>query len=398
MSRTCPFRTKKCKIMDIGAKKQEKRGVFPKNDVILRNSQGSNGQNKNKRYLNRKNKIKKNIKSFISIASCSSPKFSFSVCKNETNVKESLNNNNLNNFDNNIYNLLNNNKKIVTKLKKNKYKKNNISYTNNNFNINFNNVFFCSSRPISGQHSNNMISDNINTNGNVQMNKNISINNNGNLNNINNLTNNNSISLINKKHNPIIGHRNNILNSKNIINNNYSSNTSNLYVKSLNNIYNFSRNKNYKISNCSKTQTQSQSIAKNSKIIKICESKIAVNKTNSFILHGNNKSIIDEKSINKIQKKYKRSKMINQIEDLIMKSKKSIKFGSEQKNKIGVVISNKPAFNNCNNKSKNQTQNKSNYHEMFIKNLKRTSSTSIKVNTKCTSNNNQAMNVIFKNK
>ena len=368
----------------------------PKNEVVLRNSQGSNGQSKNKRYINRKNKIKKNIKSFISIASCSSPKFSFSVCKNETNVKESLNNNNLNNFDNNIYNLLNNNKKIVTKLKKNKYKKNNISYTNNNFNINFNNVFFCSSRPISGPHSNNMISDNINTNGNFQMNKNININNNnGNLNNINNLTNNNSISLINKKHNPIIGHRNNILNSKNIINNNYSSNTSNLYVKSLNNIYNFSRNKNYKISNCSKTQTQSQSIAKNSKIIKICESKIAVNKTNSFILHCNNKSIIDEKSINKIQKKYKRSKMINQIEDLIMKSKK-IKFGSEQKNKIGVAISNKPAFNNCNNKSKNQTQNKSNYHEMFIKNLKRTSSTSIKVNTKCTSNNNQAINVIYK--
>jgi hypothetical protein len=87
----------------------------PKNEVILRNSQGSNGQNKNKRYINRKNKIKKNIKSFISIASCSSPKFSFSVCKNETNVKENLNNNNLNNFDNNIYNLLYNNKKIVTK-------------------------------------------------------------------------------------------------------------------------------------------------------------------------------------------------------------------------------------------------------------------------------------------
>ena len=370
----------------------------PKNEVILRNSHGSNGHsNKNKRYINRKNKIKKNIKSFISIASCSSPKFSFSICKNETNVKESLNNNNINNIENNMHNFLTNNKKIITKLKKNKYRKNNISYTNNNFNINFNNVFFCSSRPMSGQHSNNIISDNINTNGNIQMNKNVSINNNNcNINNINNLTNNNSISLINKKHNPIIGHRNNILNSKNIINNNYSSNISNLYVKSLNNIYNFSRNKSNKITNCSKTQTQSQSIAKNSKIIKICESKIAVNKTNSFILHCNNKSIIDEKSINKIQKKYKRTKMINQIEDLIMKSKKNIKFGSEQKNKIGGTISNKPVFNNCNNKSKNQTQNKSNYHEMFIKNLKRTSSTSIKVNTKFTSNNNQAINVIYK--
>ena len=40
-----------------------------------------------------------------------------------------------------------------------------------------------------------------------------------------------------------------------------------------------------------------------------------LNKTNSFILHCNNKSIIDRKSINKIQKKYKRAKMINQIED-----------------------------------------------------------------------------------
>ena len=179
---------------------------------------------------------------------------------------------------------------------------------------------------------------------------------------------------------------------------NYSNNISNLYVKSLNNLYNFSRNKNYKISNCSQTQTQSQSIVKNSKIIKISESKIPVNKTNSFILNCNNKSIIDEKNMNKIHKKYKRAKMMNQIEDLIMKSKKNIKFGSEHKNKICSIISNKPVFNNCNNKSKNQTQNKSNYHEMFIKNLKRTSSTSIKVNTKSIANNNQAINVIYKKK
>ena len=91
--------------------------------------------------------------------------------------------------------------------------------------------------------------------------------------------------------------------------------------------------------------------------------------------------------------------MMNQIEDLIMKTKKHLKFGSEHKNKIGTVISNKPAFNNCNNKSKNQAKNKSNYHEMFIKNLKRTSSTSIKVNTKSissNSNNNQAVNIIYK--
>ena len=88
--------------------------------------------------------------------------------------------------------------------------------------------------------------------------------------------------------------------------------------------------------------------------------------------------------------------MMNQIEDLIMKSKKNIKFGSEQKNKMGTAISNKPVFNNCNNKSKNQTQTKSNYHEMFIKNLKRTSSTSIKVNTKFATNNNQAINIMYK--
>ena len=63
---------------------------------------------------------------------------------------------------------------------------------------------------------------------------------------------------------------------------------------------------------------------------------------------------------------------------------------------MGTAISNKPVFNNCNNKSKNQTQTKSNYHEMFIKNLKRTSSTSIKVNTKFATNNNQAINVVYK--
>ena len=357
----------------------------PKNEVILRNSQGSNGHSQNKKYIQRKNQnLQKTKKSFISIASCSSPKFSFIISKNETNIKENSNNNNINNnIDNNIYNFLNYNKKIITKLKKNKHKKNNISYTNNNFNINFNNVYFCSSRPTSGQHSNNIISDNINTNGNAQNNKN---NNNNNINNVNNLTSNNSINL-NKKQNPLIAHK---------TNNNCSSNVSNLYVKSLNNIYNVSRNKNYKITNCSHTQTQSQSIVKNSKIIKISESKIPMNKTNSFILQCNNKNVIDEKTANnKYQKNNKRSNMINQIEDLIMKSKKNIKFGSDHKNKIGSIISNKPVFNNCNNKSKNQTQNKSNYHEMFIKNLKRTSSTSIKVNTKNVAGNTQAINAIY---
>ena len=390
------------------------------NNIGLKNSRDSNeksGKNsKNKRFINRKNKIfKNNKKSFVSIASCSSPKFSFIINnKNEPLVKESINlkNNNINNnnnntninnnIDGNIYNFMNNNKNYISKIKKNKYKKNNISYTNNNFNINFNNIFFGSSRPISGPHAN-IIPDNINTNGNIQVNKNININNNCSINNnnINNLTNSNSISLNSKKHTTLI-HQNNILNCKNSnINNNYSNNISNLYIKSLNNIYNFSRNKNNKISNCSHTQTQSQSIAKNSKIIRISDSKIPVNKTNSFIM---NKNIIDEKNINlninnNNQKKISRAKMMNQIEDLIMKTKKHVKFGSEHKNKIGTIISNKPTFNNCNNKTKNQSKNRASYHEMFIKNLKRTSSTSIKVNTKSisnNSNNNQAINVIYK--
>ena len=390
------------------------------NNIGLKNSRDSNeksGKNsKNKRFINRKNKIfKNNKKSFVSIASCSSPKFSFIINnKNEPLVKESINlkNNNINNnnnntninnnIDGNIYNFLNNNKNYISKIKKNKYKKNNVSYTNNNFNINFNNIFFGSSRPISGPHAN-IIPDNINTNGNIQVNKNININNNCSINNnnINNLSNSNSISLNSKKHTTLI-HQNNILNCKNSnINNNYSNNISNLYIKSLNNIYNFSRNKNNKISNCSHTQTQSQSIAKNSKIIRISDSKIPVNKTNSFIM---NKNIIDEKNINlninnNNQKKISRAKMMNQIEDLIMKTKKHVKFGSEHKNKIGTTISNKPTFNNCNNKTKNQSKNRASYHEMFIKNLKRTSSTSIKVNTKSisnNSNNNQAINVIYK--
>ena len=392
----------------------------PKNNIGLKNSKDLNeksGKNsKNKRFINRKNKIfKNNKKSFVSIASCSSPKFSFIINnKNEPLVKESANlkNNNLNNnntninnnmnnnnIDGNLYNFLNNNKNTMSKIRKNKYKKNNISYTNNNFNINFNNIFFGSSRPTSGPHAN-IISDNINTNGNVQINKNININNNYSINNINNLSNSNSISLNSKKHTTLI-HQNNILNCKSSnINNNYSNNISNLYIKSLNNIYNFSRNKNNKISNCSHTQTQSQSIAKNSKIIRISDSKIPVNKTNSFIM---NKNLVDEKNINinnnNNQKKIGRAKMMNQIEDLIMKTKKHVKFGSEHKNKIGTTISNKPTFNNCNNKTKNQSKNKSSYHEMFIKNLKRTSSTSIKVNTKSisnNSNNNQAINVIYK--
>ena len=395
----------------------------PKNNFGLKNSKDSNeksGKNaRNKRFINRKNKIfQNNKKSFVSIASSSSPKFSFIMNKNEPLVKESLNmkNNNNNNINNNngnsnnvegnLYSFLNNNKNI-SKIKKNKYRKNNISYTNNNFNINFNNIFFGSSRPTSGLHAN-IISDNINTNANLQINKNININNNYSINNINNLSNSNSISLNTKKHTTLI-HQNNILNCKNSsINNNYNNNINNLYIKSLNNLYNFSRNKNNKISNCSHTQTQSQSIAKNSKVIRISDSKIPVNKTNSFILRceNNNKNISEDKimNLNNINnninnKKVGRAKMMNQIEDLIMKTKKHVKFGSEHKNKIGAVISNKPTFNNCNNKSKNQTKNKSNYHEMFIKNLKRTSSTSIKVNTKSisnNSNNNQAINVVYK--
>ena len=292
----------------------------------------------------------------------------------------------------------------MSKIKKNKYRKNNISYTNNNFNINFNNIFFGSSRPTSVPHGN-IISDNFNTNTNLQINKNININNNYSINNINNLSNSNSISLNTKKHTTLI-HQNNILNCKSSnINNNYNNNINSLYIKSLNNLYNFSRNKNNKISNCSHTQTQSQSIAKNSKVIRISDSKIPVNKTNSFILRceNNNKNVSEDKNMNLNnninQKKAGRAKIMNQIEDLIMKTKKHVKFGSEHKNKIGAIISNKPVFNNCNNKSKNQIKNKSSYHEMFIKNLKRTSSTSIKVNTKSissNSNNNQAVNVIYK--
>ena len=405
----------------------------PKNSFGLKNSKDSNeksGKNvKNKRFINRKNKIfKNNKKSFVSIASCSSPKFSFIMNKNEPLIKDNLNmktnninnntnnlnnnninNNNLNNnnnIDGNLYNFLNNNRNNNSKIRKNKYKKNNISYTNNNFNINFNNIFFGSSRPTSGPHGN-IISDNFNTNTNLQINKNININNNYSINNINNLSNSNSISLNTKKHTTLI-HQNNIINCKNGNINNYNNNISNLYIKSLNNLYNFSRNKNNKISNCSHTQTQSQSIAKNSKVIRISDSKVPANKTNSFILRceNNNKNIPEDKNVNLNhinnninQNKCGRAKVVNQIEDLIMKTKKQVKFGSEHKNKIGAVISNKPAFNNCNNKSKNQTKNKSNYHEMFIKNLKRTSSTSIKVNTKSisgTSNNNQAINVIYK--
>ena len=388
----------------------------PKNDLGLKNSRDSNEKSgkiaKNKRFINRKNKIfQNNKKSFVSIASSSSPKFSFIMNKNEPLIKENTNmkNNNINhninnnNIDGNLYSFLNSNKTNIPKIRKNKYKKNNISYTNNNFNINFNNIFFGSTRPTSGPHGN-IISDSINTNGNLQINKNININNNYSINNINNLSNSNSISLNTKKHTNLI-HQNNILNCKNgNINNNYSNNISNLYIKSLNNLYNFSRNKNNKISNSSHTQTQSQSIAKNSKIIRISDSKIPVNKTNSFILkcENNNKNIPEDRNTNLMnnnQKKCGRVKMMNQIEDLIMKTKKHVKFGSEYKNKIGTVISNKPAFNNCNNKSKNQAKNKSNYHEMFIKNLKRTSSTSIKVNTKSissNSNNNQAVNIIYK--
>ena len=402
----------------------------PKNNFGLKNNKDSNEKSgkiaKNKRFTKDKNKIfKNNKKSFVSIASCSSPKFSFIMNKNEpltkessntkntnnTNINNNLNNNianNNNNVDSNLYSFLNSNKNNMSKIKKNKYRKNNISYTNNNFNINFNNIFFGSSRPTSGAHGN-IISDNINTNTNtnLQINKNININNNYSINNINNLSNSNSISLNTKKHTTLI-HQNNILNCKSSnINNNYNNNINSLYIKSLNNLYNFSRNKNNKISNCSHTQTQSQSIAKNSKVIRISDSKIPVNKTNSFILRceNNNKNVSEDKNMNLNnninQKKAGRAKIMNQIEDLIMKTKKHVKFGSEHKNKVGTIISNKPVFNNCNNKSKNQIKNKSSYHELFIKNLKRTSSTSIKVNTKSISsnsnnNNNQAVNVIYK--
>ena len=78
----------------------------PKNNFELRNSQNSNqnsnGKNpKNKRFINRKNKhFKNNKKSFVSIASCSSPKFSFIMNKNEPLVKDNINNINNNNNTN----------------------------------------------------------------------------------------------------------------------------------------------------------------------------------------------------------------------------------------------------------------------------------------------------------
>ena len=312
--------------------------------------------NKSKKIINRKSQTNiKKKKSFVSICSNSSPKFSYVVCKkdkNLNNVKE----NNPNNFQNNLdNNTINNNQ-----LKNNNIKKSNISYTNNNFNINFNNVYFCSSRTNSLHRQNNNME-------NKAINPNTKINNQVN----NNIITNSNINFNNKKSKPIILHKSNIINYKNnIINKNATQNIGNLYVKSLNNLYNFSRNKNYKISNSLNTQVQSQSIIKSSKIIKISDSKI-----NSFIV--NNNSVNEDKNIKTIQKKYKKSKILNEIEDLIMKSQKTKK--NESHNKIFNIINNKSIFNNCNKKNKNQTISRVNYNGMFIKNLKKTSFNSVKV-------------------
>ena len=78
--------------------------------IIVWEKSGKN--NKNKRFINRKNKIfKNNIKSFVSITSCSSPKFSFIINNIKMSFyKENINlkNNNINN-NNNYTNINNNN-------------------------------------------------------------------------------------------------------------------------------------------------------------------------------------------------------------------------------------------------------------------------------------------------
>ena len=319
---------------------------------IIKKPQSSNNQNLlnkiNNNYSSNYNHYKNNSlkqnnnknKNLFSNASTSLQRFNLMHSKGEKigvdNHKSSTNDNKLYYLSNNI-NGNNNEKKIDNNIEnKEQNKNNNVSYTNNNFNINFNNVFFCSQRIFSVSSDKNYNSS------------------------INQTKNNN-----NKVKNGINKNNNLTQNNNNSINNIMKNLNSNIYLSSLKNIYNFSRNK-LKINNALLTQNKTGNVNHKSK--SKSNNKNSKDKNNNYNSYYSNNIPMNQKKYivkenNFIENRDKKNikvdlghKIANQIDELIKKSHK-VNFNKKQDNinKEQIIIDKKSSVDdNLKNENKNR--------------------------------------------
>ena len=215
---------------------------------------------------------------------------------------------------------------------KNRNKKNLI----NNFNINFNNVFFTTSKPT-------YILDNNKTNNSSHVYKNNNDNKNNSLN--TNLSNNHFI-------------------NSNVIDNENKPNK-NLYVMNLKNIYNFSRNKNNLLANNPLTQIENSHIKlqnnynishaqKSNYFGKSKDAKIILEKK---IAHGNINGQYESEDMNN-NKYHQEQKVPSDIINFIHKAQSNYIMRNQNKNSNGYIINNK-ALNTGDLNKKNIKNNKS---------------------------------------
>ena len=277
--------------------------------------------------------------------------------KNKTSF--GFNNNSNSSKKNNSISPINSNKDNKTHNNNNDIKNRNRLSKNqiNNFNINFNNVFFTTSKPA-------YIMDNNKTNNSSHVYRSMNDNKNNSLN--NNISNNNFIN-------------SNIVDHENKTN-------KNLYVMNLKNIYNFSRNKNNALINNPLTQIENSHIKlqnnynishaqKNNYINKGKDPKIIIEKN---ITHGNfNYQFDDDMALNN---KYhqENQKVPNDIINFIHKTQVNYILRNQNKNNLGYFKSNKA----LNSGDMNKVHKKNNKSFNCSKNIYSSSSVSRRKNKK----------------
>ena len=279
------------------------------------------------------------------------------IPKNKNKTSFGINNSNSSKKNNSISPISSNKEKSKSNLNdiKNRNRKNQI----NNFNINFNNVFFTTSKPT-------YILDNNKTNNNSHVCKSISDNKNNSSN--NNLSN------------------NHFINSN--INDNENKPNKNLYVMNLKNIYNFSRNKNNILINNPLTQIENShiklqnnyNISHGQKNIFYCknkDTKILLEKNST---HGNINSSEDIHN----NKYHQEQKTPIDIINFIHKAQVNYIMRNQNKNSIGFIQNN----NALNTGDMNKIHKKNNKSFNCSKNIYSSSSVSRRKNKNLINSNN----------
>jgi hypothetical protein len=275
------------------------------------------------------------------------------IPKNKNKTSFGINNSNSSKKNNSISPISSNKEKAKNNLNdiKNRNRKNQI----NNFNINFNNVFFTTSKQT-------YILDNNKTNNNSHVCKSISDNK--------------------------INSSNNNLSNNHFINDNENKPNKNLYVMNLKNIYNFSRNKNNILINNPLTQIENShiklqnnyNISHGQKNIFYCKSKDAKILLEKNSTYGNINSSEDIHN-NKYQKEQKTP---NDIINFIHKAQVNYMMRNQNKNSIGFIQNS----NALNTGEMNKIHKKNNKSFSCSKNIYSSSSVSRRKNKNLININN----------